>query len=90
MNYEELKELRDEIAANVRELALNNAGDEHERLQALLDVARGGDTSIEVMREAYRLANDLPDEAERMRVLVDLMDGIDATFAAASSETATE
>ncbi len=90
MDYEALQELRDEIAANVRELALNSTGDEHERLQALLDVARGGDTSIEVMREAYRLANDLPDEAERMRVLVDLMDGIDATFAATSDETATE
>lgn len=90
MDYEGLQELRDEIAANVRELALSSTGDEHERLQALLDVARGGDTSIEVMREAYRLANDLPDETERMRVLVDLMDGIDATLSVASEDAATE
>ena len=80
-NSAALEQLREEISTSVRELVLKSKADPEERLQILLDLAHSGDTSIEVMREAYEMALKLPDDdSEKLEILNDLLDGIDATL----------
>lgn len=84
MNKEDLLKLRDELADQVKQLALNEnaSGDPVVRLNVLMNLVHAGDTSREVLLGAYKAIQQLPEDAAKMDSMLDLVYEIDVALSA--------
>lgn len=88
MNREELLELRNQIVAQTKVVAMEGSGPAEDRLPIVLELARGGDAGL--LRKAFELANSIGDEVEKLNALLDIIAVIDENLAVDEDDSAGE
>jgi len=82
MNKEQLLELRNKIVASAQEVAVNGSGDPGDRLQLLLNLIKGGDTSFDILNKAYELTGSINNDDGKLSALLDVLYEVDAKLGA--------
>lgn len=79
MNKEELLQLRNEILATARDVAVNSDAPAEVKLPILLELARGNDQNAdEMLRKAYDMAKGVEDADGKLNALLDILAEVDA------------
>ena len=85
MNKDELLKIRQQLVDKTRQMALNDTNDPVERMDILLGLIRSGDMSRDLMDNAMKTVDQLPEEA-RLDVYLDLIFEIDAQLGVDADE----
>ncbi len=76
-----LLELRGQIVAQTKKLALEGTGAPESRLQVLMEVIRSGDSTADTYKSAYEIMQQLPSDDDKMNGMLDLLFEIDKDIA---------
>jgi len=85
-NKNELIELRSQIVARTKLLALDGTGTPESRLQILLEVIRSGESTLDIYKTTFGIIQQLSNDDEKLDAMLDLVFEIDKDLAAKKSE----
>jgi hypothetical protein len=77
----ELLELRAQIVAQTKKLAVEGNGSPEARLQILMEVIRSGESSVDMYKSVYEIMQQLPGDDDKMNGMLDLLFEIDKGIA---------
>jgi len=88
MQKEQLLELRNKIVQATQDIALQGEGNDAERLQVLLNIARAGNANYAVLQKAYELASSIEGDDDKLAALLDILFEVDVQLAGDESDGA--
>lgn len=86
MQKEQLLELRNKIVQATQDIALQGEGNDAERLQVLLNIARAGNANYAVLQKAYELASSIEGDDDKLAALLDILFEVDVQLAGDEGE----
>lgn len=82
----ELLELRAQIVAQTKKVALEGSGSPEARLQVLMEVIRAGESTVDTYKATYDISQQLSGDDDKMNAMLDLLFEIDKDLAVEESK----